>query len=99
MNILKIGVIYLAELTYYIDDFAELYFNVLSSLSLETLRVLLSDNKVGRAFPLVLGSNSFTYKQTGAHLFWNSIAVAKQLTRHIKDRKVLDFGPKYFIIL
>ncbi len=38
--------------------------------------------------PVVYGSNTFTYKLTGAPLLWNSIGVAKTLHVFLEKEKV-----------
>jgi hypothetical protein len=38
--------------------------------------------------PVVFGSNTFTYKLTGAPLVWNSLGLAKMLAEHVKKERI-----------
>lgn len=99
LNVVKIGLVYISELTNYYPDFATLYFDILISVSQKVLHILLSEDEVGLSLPIVLGSNSFTYLQTGVHHYWNSAVILDKMSDRITDTGMLILDKKFSQIL
>ena len=78
---------------------SKIYFDILTSLKLQTLEILLSESQVKIPIPVVLGSNSFSYNQTGVHHLWNSIVIINRMSDRIIDQNMTILNEKFSIIL
>lgn len=94
INVIKIGILYLAPLLRQSPQFAERFFEVLISLSDNIINILLSDDHIGQLLPIVLGRNSFHYRQTGLHHCWNPTIIMRQIVMYIRNNKFIRLTPK-----
>jgi len=97
-NILRIGLVELAELLNYEPELCERYLDVLLNISEEIrLDVLRTDGiKIG---PVVFGCNTFTYRLTGAPLEWNAVGIAKALDENIRNNRLQRVSKEHLDIL
>ena len=77
-NILRVGLVELAELLNYEESLCQRYLDVLLCVSPQ-IRADVLNTSIIKFGPVVFGSNTFTYKLTGAPLLWNSIGLVKIL--------------------
>lgn len=94
INVIKIGILYLAPLLKQSPQFAERFFEVLISLSDHIINILLSDDHIGQLLPIVLGSNSFSYRQTGLHHCWNPTIIMRQIVMYVSNNEFTKLTPK-----
>jgi hypothetical protein len=99
INIIKIGLLYIAELTHFYSDISKIYFDILISLKLQTLEILLSESQIKTPLPIVLGTNSFSYEQTGVHHLWNSTVIIHRMSDQIIDTNIKILNEKFSMIL
>lgn len=97
-NILRIGLVELAELLNYEPELCERYLDVLLNISEEIrLDVLKTDGiKIG---PVVFGCNTFTYRLTGAPLEWNAVGIARALDQNIRANRLQRVSKEHLDIL
>lgn len=86
-NILRIGLIELAELIVHEESLCERYLEILLHVGPQ-IRADILNTHVIKFGPVVYGANTFTYKLTGAPLVWNSLGLAKMLAKHIKTERL-----------
>lgn len=77
-NILRVGLVELAELLNYEVSLCERYLEILLHVGAQ-IRTDILNTSVIKYGPVVYGSNTFTYKLSGAPLAWNSIGLVKEL--------------------
>jgi hypothetical protein len=94
INVIKIGILYLAPLLTQSPQFAERFFEVLISLSEQIINILLSDDHIDELLPIVLGSNGFSYRQTGLHYSWNPTIVMRQIVMYVANNQFAKLTPK-----
>eukprot|EP00919_Chromeraceae_sp_WS-2016_P068232 GHVR01161674.1.p1 GENE.GHVR01161674.1~~GHVR01161674.1.p1 ORF type:complete len:127 (+),score=0.72 GHVR01161674.1:945-1325(+) len=97
-NILRIGLIELAELLDYESSLCERYLEILLHVGPQ-IRADILTTSVIKFGPVVYGSNTFHYKLTGAPLLWNSIGIAKVLNEHIKQNEIDKLSQAHLLIL
>jgi hypothetical protein len=84
-NILRVGLIELAELLNYENSLCGRYLEVLLSVGTQ-IRADVLNTAIIKYSPVVYGGNSFAYRLTGAPLAWNSIGVARGLEVQLKTQ-------------
>jgi hypothetical protein len=99
LNIVKIGLIYTAELTHFNSDFAKPYFDILVSVSSGVLQVLLSEEHNHTPLPIVAGPQSFPYIQTGVHHQWDAAVIVNKMSEKILSEGIQVLDPKLSLIL
>lgn len=99
INLIKIGLIYSAKLTHYYPDFAKPYFNILMSVSNHTMSILLSEDQLDTPLPIVAGTNSYSYVQTGVHYQWNSAVIVNRMSEQILMDGAKVLSSKYAQVL
>ncbi len=82
-NILRIGLIELAELLNFEKRLCPLYLDILLHVG-DAIREDVLTTEVLKIGPVVFGSNTFNYRLTGAPLTWNSLELSKALYPKIK---------------
>lgn len=99
-SILKIGLIYIAQILRPYPELCDLYLTVLLSVSKEVRMAAMeiTPPPEGEEGQLVLGSSTFKYRLYGAPMEWNSIGVASSLKRLIKEKGV-SFRQEHIDIL
>ena len=81
-NILRVGLVELAELLNYEESLCERYLEVLLHVGAQ-IRTDILNTSVIKYGPVVYGSNTFTYKLSGAPLAWKSIGLVKELHKYL----------------
>lgn len=86
-NILRIGLIELAELIVHEESLCGRYLEILLHVGPQIRNDVLNTNVI-KFGPVVYGANTFTYKLTGAPLVWNSLGLAKVLAQHTHNERL-----------
>ena len=86
-NILRIGLIELAEVLNYEENLCERYLEILLHVG-NQIRADILTTSVIKYGPVVYGANTFNYKLTGAPLQWNSIGISRVLDEHIRNNNI-----------
>ncbi len=86
-NILRIGLVELAELIVYEESLCERYLEILLHVEPQIRTDVLNTNLI-KFGPVVYGANTFVYKLTGAPLLWNSLGIARVLAQFIRRERV-----------
>ena len=81
-NILRVGLVELAELLKFEQSLCERYLEILLHVGAQ-IRTDILNTSVIKYGPVVYGSNTFTYKLSGAPLTWNSIGLVKELNNYL----------------
>ena len=84
-NILRIGLIELAELINFEESLCSRYLEVLLHVGGQIRSDVLNASLI-KYGPVVYGACTFTYKLTGAPLEWNSLGIARVLSAHIASQ-------------
>ena len=75
-NILRIGLIELAELLNVKESFCARYLEILLHVGVQ-IRTDVLTTSIMKFGPVVYGSNTYTYQLTGAPLVWNALGIAR----------------------
>ncbi len=97
-NILRIGVICLAELLNSRPELCERYLEILLEIGREVRADILEINEI-RMGPVVFGSDTFVYQLTGAPICWNSIGIGKAMYEYCHQHNLQSFSKKHLDIL
>lgn len=97
-NILRIGLIELAELIVHEEVLCQRYLEILLHVGPQIRNDVLSTNVI-KFGPVVYGANTFTYKLTGAPLVWNSLGLAKVLAQSVKKEQMECLSKSHLEIL
>ena len=89
-NILRIGLIELAELLNFRESFCARYLEILLHVGVQIRADVLTTSLI-KFGPVVYGSNTYNYQLTGAPLVWNALGIAKELNNYIKRQKIKVF--------
>lgn len=84
---LKIGLIYLAKILHFYQDFTDTYLKILLAAPENIRSAVVEVNPIPGTEEevYVSGANSEKYRTYGAPLEWNSLFVAGSLEKHVKD--------------
>lgn len=97
-NILRIGLIELAELLNYESELCDRYLDVLLNIG-EEIRLDVLNTDAVKMGPVVFGCNTFSYRLTGAPLEWNPIGVARALDQNIRNSRIQFVSKEHLDIL
>jgi len=90
-NVLKIGLIYLANILNKYPVLCPRYLEILLHIADVIRSSILDINPIPGTEEDYIAQNSFKYKLTGAPLLWNSVGIAEALESYVQEKDLASF--------
>lgn len=99
MNVIRLGIVYIAPMHANYSELTDHYFSVLASLNLSNLESILTEDDIDKQSKMIMGYNSYEYYKTGAHLSWNSLSILKSLIKALENSEKQILDEKYCFLI